>query len=213
MEKEPKKLPVYVTPEHFAAIYAACDQAKLPADLPGVQPGDWWRALLVMGYMTGWRISELLALRREDLDFESGEAVTRAEDNKGKRDERVKLHPVVIEHLRRVRTFAPVVLPWNYNRRTLHSAFMRLQVAAKIELPCHADHEHTAYCSVYGFHDLRRAFATLNADKLTADALQALMRHKSYQTTQRYIALARQMDEAVKALHVPEVLKGKTGAG
>ncbi len=46
----------------------------------------------------------------------------------------------------------------------------------------------------------------MNADKLTPDALQALMRHKSYQTTQVYINMARPMDKAVAALHVPEVL-------
>jgi hypothetical protein len=33
------------------------------------------------------------------------------------------------------------------------------------------------------------------------------MRHKSYQTTQVYINMARQMDKAVEVLHVPEVLK------
>jgi integrase len=60
---------------------------------------------------------------------------------------------------------------------------------------------------VYGFHDLRRAFATMNADKLTADALQALLRHKSCAMTQVYMNMARQMDEAVAALHVPDVLK------
>ena len=47
----------------------------------------------------------------------------------------------------------------------------------------------------------------MNADKLTGDALQKLMRHKSYTTTQKYINLARQMDTAVASLHVPEVLK------
>ena len=66
---------------------------------------------------------------------------------------------------------------------------------------------HTRFCFVYGFHDLRRAFATMNADRLTPDALQALMRHKSYQTTQVYINLARQLDAAVENLHVPEVLQ------
>ncbi len=35
------------------------------------------------------------------------------------------------------------------------------------------------------------------------------MRHKSYQTTQRYINMARQIDEAVEALHVLDVLKIK----
>jgi hypothetical protein len=46
----------------------------------------------------------------------------------------------------------------------------------------------------------------MNADKLTLDALQTLMRHKSYQTTQVYINMARQMDKAVASLHVPEIL-------
>ena len=52
-----------------------------------------------------------------------------------------------------------------------------------------------------------RMFATMNADRLTGDALQALMRHKSYQTTQRYINMTRQLDQAVQGLHVPEVLR------
>jgi hypothetical protein len=51
----------------------------------------------------------------------------------------------------------------------------------------------------------------MNADKLTPDALQALMRHKSYQTTQVYINLARQMDTAVASLHVPDVLQKGMG--
>jgi integrase len=211
MEKVPKELPTYMTGDHFAQIYGACDQARLPADLP-YPAADWWRALLVMGYMTGWRISDMLGLRRADLDLETGVAVTRAEDNKGKRDERVKLHPVVVEHLMKIAGFDARVFPWNYNYRTLHARFMRLQEGAGIKLPCREQHEHTRYCHVYGFHDLRRAFATMNADKLTPDALQALMRHKSYQTTQVYINMARQMDAAVASLHVPQVLQKKAGS-
>jgi hypothetical protein len=49
---------------------------------------------------------------------------------------------------------------------------------------CRGNHEHTPACHFYGFHDLRRAFATMNAGQLTPDALQALTRHKSYLTTQ-----------------------------
>jgi site-specific recombinase XerD len=47
----------------------------------------------------------------------------------------------------------------------------------------------------------------MNADKLTPDALQALMRHKSYSTTQVYVNMARQMGAAVAGLHVPELLR------
>jgi integrase len=59
----------------------------MPEGLP-YPAADWWRGLIVAGYMTGWRISDLLGLRREDLDLEGGYAVTRFEDNKGKRDDR-----------------------------------------------------------------------------------------------------------------------------
>ncbi len=165
-----------------------------------------------MGYMTGWRISDMLGLRRDDLDLEAGTAITRAEDNKGKRDERVNLHAVVVEHLRKLPGFSPTVFPWNHNVRTLYTEFARIQEAAGIHLPCHKEHEHTRFCHTYGFHDLRRAFATMNADRLSADALQTLMRHKSYQTTQVYINMARQMKAAVESLHVPDVLK-KAGGG
>jgi integrase len=207
MAREAQKLPTYVTGDDFALLYVGCENAQLPADVPNVSPSDWWRALLVTGYMTGWRVNEILSLRRTDLDFENGTAITRAEDNKGRRDERVVLHPVVLEHLKKLAGFDPLLFPWRNHQRMLWTEFARIQEAAGIHLPCEDDHQHTRYCHVYGFHDLRRAFATMNADKLTADALQALMRHKSYLTTQKYINMARQMDTAVAALHVPEVLK------
>ena len=89
------------------------------------------------------------------------------------------------------------MFPWNHDQRTPHTKFAEIQEAAGVHLACHGEHEHTRYCHVYGFHDLRRAFATMNADKLTPDALQALMRHKSYQTMQVYINMARQLNAAV----------------
>ena len=47
----------------------------------------------------------------------------------------------------------------------------------------------------------------MNADKLTPDALQHLMQHQDYQTTQRYINMARQMNPAVANLYVPDLSK------
>ena len=208
MEKVVKRLPRYVTPEHFAALYKACDGAKLPRGLP-YPAADWWRALLVFAYMTGWRISDLLGLCREDLDLEGGYAVTRGDDNKAARDEKVKLSAVVVEHMRRLASFEQMAFPWPHHRDTLDIEFDRIQRAAEIHLSCHGRHEHTPSCHTYGFHDLRRAFATMNAARLTPDALQTLMRHKSYETTKVYINMARQIDEAVQSLYVPEVLRRK----
>src|SRR5262249_13927047 len=106
----------------------------------------------------------------------------------------------------------PYVFPWNHNQtKALMTQFARIQEAAGIHLPCSGKHEHTRFCHVYGFHDLRRAFATQNADRMTGDALQSLMRHKSYETTKRYINMARQLDEAVAGLHVPDILRAHLG--
>lgn len=206
MLREPEKEPTYVPREHFAAIYQACDAAKMPRNLP-YPAAAWWRALLTFCYMTGWRISETLAVRRDDVDLDEGYAITRHADNKGKRDERVPLHPVVIDHLNQIPSFEPVMFPWYHSRESLWTEFQRIQEAAGIHLKCHEDHEHTPRCHVYGFHDLRRAFATENADVMSADALQGLMRHKTYLTTKRYISMANRLNRAVENLHVPDVLR------
>ncbi|MEQ8786210.1 MAG: tyrosine-type recombinase/integrase [Pirellulaceae bacterium] len=210
MLKEPTKLPRFITPEHFAKIYKECDKATMPEGLP-YPAGDWWKALLVFCYMTGWRVGEPLALRREDLDLVNGTAITRASDNKGGRDEVAPLHDVVVEHLRSIPSFSALVFPWPHERKKLWEQFGDIQRAAGIKLDCNEQHECTPSCHVYGFHDLRRAFATQNAARLPATTLQALMRHKAFATTQRYINMVRQVDEAVGSLHVPDVLAKSGG--
>jgi len=210
--REPRREVVYMTPEHFSAIYDACDTARMPRGLH-CPPGDWWRALLMTSYMTGWRIGETLNLRRDDVDFEAGIAKLYASETKGRADAKVPLHSVVLDHLKSVMSFADRFFPWPHSRRALWTAFYRIQKAAGIALPCPqaGNHKCTAACHLYGFHSQRYAFATMNAGKLSGDALQALMRHKSYSTTQRYINAARQLDEAVQTLYVPEVGKAASG--
>ena len=64
-----------------------------------------------------------------------------------------------------------------------------------------------------GFHDLRRGFATMNADRLTADVLQAMMHHQNYTTTQRYIALARQLRPSVLNMFTADLTAAATQGG
>jgi len=157
--------------------------------------------------MTGWRIGELLALRWVDVNLEAGTIFTRHADNKGNDDELVRVHPVVVDHLQKIRTADPFVFPWNDNQNQIWAEFARIQSAIGINLVCREDHEHTAACHVYGFHDFRRAFATVNAKRMKPEALQKLMRHQSYRTTLGYINLAEQIDEAVANLRVPEIFQ------
>ena len=208
MQREPGHIKRHVIAEHFGLIYGACDAATLPTGQP-FAPGDWWRAMLVFLYMTGWRISEPLALRRDDLDLDLGTAITRAEDNKGEQDALVPLHPVIVEHLRQIASFDPLAFPWDHDDRSLWTQFDRIQDAAGIHLTCPraGKHECTAACHRYSFHDLRRAFASENALSLGPQVLQKLMRHKSFKTTQGYVNLAGKLNESVATLKVPAVLR------
>lgn len=197
--KEPKKLPTWVPPDHLARLYQACGEdgvADRPAGLP-YPVAEWWRGLLVFCYMTGWRIGSVLALRRDDVDLDAGTAVSDAGDNKGARDQNVALPPLVVEHLRRLPSFGPTFFPWPHDRRQLYDVFEAVQAAAGVKPARNKER--------YGFHDLRRAFATLNAGRLSADVLQALMQHRCYSTTQRYIDVARQMNPAAHDVFVPDL--------
>jgi integrase len=104
-------------------------------------------------------------LEWDDVNLETGMAITRASNNKGKRDEIVRLHPTVIQHIEPLRTFHPNVFPWERTQMAMDREFHRIQNEAGIHLPCIIQREHdcTPTCHLYGFHDERRAFATMNA--------------------------------------------------
>jgi len=216
-QREPHKIPRYVEPAHFGAIFKACSVARFPANLPDITAPEWWQALLTLLYLTGWRIGDARAFKREDVDIEKRTALTKAEDNKGKRDFNTPLHPKVLARL------MPLILAskdgepifkWTNNDRTLYVQFRKIQQAAweglhreaGREPPRDAKGKVRPAWAFYGFHDLRRAFATENGGRLGGDLLQEVMRHRSYSTTQRYLNLSKRLDDSVNKLTVPEVL-------
>lgn len=195
--KVAEKLPTFVPPEHFAKLYQACESARLPGDVANILPADWWRGLLMLAYLTGWRIGALLSLKWGDVNLDEGTALSQADDNKGKRDALVPLHGVAIEHLRKLSgSFDSHVFPWNHSRRRLYDEFYRLQSTAGVK-PSGKDW--------YGWHDLRRAFATLNAQGLDLFTLQRLMQHKNLETTKLYVNMANRLKPAVAGLYIPDV--------
>ena len=196
-EREPKHLPAFLEPECFAKLYQACAEATKPAGQP-YPPADWWRGLLTTLMLTGWRVGAVLELQRADVDFERGTALTRAEDTKGKRDQRVPVHPVVLDHWRRLPGFSPELFPWPYHPRTLWVAFHKLREAAGVPR--------------LAFHSIKKAFCTLNAPLIDPSALGFLAQHQSRTTTDKhYINPAAKIQEAVSRLFVPDVLKTGTG--
>ena len=211
-ERESELIGPVISPEHFEVIYNACDVATKPERL-AFEPAVWWRALLVFAICTGWRVSEILALRRDNLDSATGAIKTRAGDNKGHRDDLDYLPEIALQHLQLLIGFHPVVFFWPHAREELWQEFHKIQRVGGIHLSCSRDsnHECTPSCHLYGFHALRRAYATLNADRMPAPVLQKKMRHRSFTTTLRYIQLADKMKKTSEVVYVPEFLSARQG--
>jgi len=210
MVKAPYRIKRYVTPEHFAAMFAAAEKMTAPV-VPNTTACDYWRALISFAFVTGWRINEILNIRRDDVNFESGQIVARWDDSKGKRDELIYVPQSLLDLLKPVwQNFSERPLEWTKSRRTIYDPFRKLQTLAGINLHCEESHEHTAACHVYGFHDFRRGFATNNASTLSPAQLQRLMKHSDFSTTQRYINYAKVMTERPNVF-VPEVLNQNSG--
>ena len=133
--REEQRIGRVITPEHFDAIFRACDHATLPV-LPNRTAGDFWRALLVFAITTGWRIEEILSLRRDDLDLTTGAILTRAADNKGSRDDMDHLPLEVLEIVKAGIGFESRAFPWVKDERKLWHTFHAIQEAAGIELTC-----------------------------------------------------------------------------
>src|SRR3954462_4441406 len=83
--KQPKTLPVVLSPAEVARFFEA---------IPGLKH----RALLMTAYAAGLRVSEVVALRVDDID--SQRMVIRVRQAKGRKDRYVMLSPRLLELLR-----------------------------------------------------------------------------------------------------------------
>jgi integrase/recombinase XerD len=83
--REPRKLPVVLSPEEVARLLAAAVNIK-------------YRAALSLAYATGLRVSEVVSLKVTDID--SKRMVVRVEQGKGSKDRYVMLSPYLLRLLR-----------------------------------------------------------------------------------------------------------------
>ena len=83
--REPRKLPVVLSPEEVARLLDAA-------------PGLKYKAALSVAYGAGLRVSEVVSLKVSDIDSER--MVIRVEQGKGRKDRYVMLSPHLLELLR-----------------------------------------------------------------------------------------------------------------
>jgi site-specific recombinase XerD len=189
--REPRKLPVVLSPEEVARLLDAA-------------PGLKYRAALSVAYGAGLRASEVVSLKLSDIDSER--MVIRVEQGKGRKDRYAMLSEPLLHLLRawwlaaRVRGVMlahgsggggwlfPGQNPVNpLTTRQLRRAFDGAKAAAGIDKPV---------C----LHTLRHCFAThLLEQKVDIRVIQVLLGHKKLDTTARYSQVASTTLRAVKS--------------
>lgn len=202
-----------VTLGHFSMLYEHAGAAQRPAyDGQLYSTEQFWRSVLLFAFTTGWRRSQIFTLKWSDVNLNTGEivAIGLHEGNKGGRNEHFFLPDATLAHIKALWHPGDHVFWWTQDARGLYEEFERIQDAAGIDLPCvdYRQHQCSRACHRYGFHCVRRGFATENESKMTPRELQVMMQHKDFSTTLKYIEDAnrdRRKQEVAARVTVPAV--------
>lgn len=196
-----------ITAEEFDRMLAACDK---------VRPNDAgkWKSFLQGLWLSGLRLGEALELSWDweaplsvDLTGKYPSLMISAEAEKGFKDRRLPITPDFSEYLEL----------WPGNQRegrvfAVAASGLRLDTVSKIicaigeKAGVVVNKSQEKFASA---HDLRRAFGTRWAAKVTPAILRELMRHASIETTLGYYveqnadAVAAQIWDIINPTHLP----------
>jgi integrase/recombinase XerD len=184
--RQPRRLPVILSPEEVARVLDAA-------------PGLKAKAALSLAYGAGLRASEVVSLKVSDID--SDRQVIRIEQGKGRKDRYAMLSEPLLELLRawwRAGRDRGMMLPGSWlfpgqnpvnplTTRQLNRIFHAAKAAAEID-------------KRVSLHTLRHCFAThLLEQKVDIRVIQVLLGHKKLDTTAHYSQVANTTLKAVKS--------------
>jgi len=178
--REPRKLPVVLSPEEVARFLEAA-------------PGLKYRAALSVAYGAGLRANEVVSLKISDID--STRLVIRVEQGKGRKDRYVMLSPPLLELLRAYwKTARPQ--GWLFPGRDRVTPLSTRQ----LNRACHFAAQAAGIDKRVSLHTLRHSFAThLLEQKVDIRVIQVLLGHKKIDTTALYSQVATRTIREVKS--------------
>jgi integrase/recombinase XerD len=175
--REPRRLPVVLSPEEVGRLLASATNIK-------------HKAVLSLAYATGLRASEVVSLKLTDIDRER--MVIRVEQGKGKKDRYVMLSPNLLELLRdwwraaRKKGWMYPGQSWLFpGYRGQHTSARQLHRIVRLAAG------RAGITKRVGVHTLRHSFAThLLEQKTDIRVIQVLLGHKKLDTTALYTRVA-----------------------
>jgi integrase/recombinase XerD len=169
--REPRKLPVVLSPEEVVRLLDAASSLK-------------YQAALSVAYGAGLRVSEVVALKIGDID--SKRMVIRVEQGKGRKDRYVMLSPHLLELLR---TWWRAARPqgWLFPGRNP----VQPMTTRQLNRACHAAADMAQIGKPVSMHTLRHSFAThLLEQNIDIRVIQVLLGHAKLDTTALYTRVA-----------------------
>jgi site-specific recombinase XerD len=169
--REPRKLPVVLSPEEVARFLDAAPSLK-------------YKAALSVAYGAGLRVSEVVALKVSDID--SKRMIIRVEQGKGRKDRYVMLSPHLLELLR---AWYRLARPqgWLFPGRDP----VQPMTTRQLNRACHATAQMAEIGKPVSMHTLRHSFAThLLEQNIDIRVIQVLLGHAKLDTTALYTRVA-----------------------
>src|SRR5712664_1897789 len=169
--REPRRLPVVLSPDEVARLLDAA-------------PGLKYKAALSVAYGAGLRASEVISLKGSDID--SARMVNRVEQGKGRKDRYVMLSEHLLQLLR---AWWKAARPqgWLFPGRDPVQPLTTRQ----LNRACHAPAQMAEIEKPVSLHTLRHSFAThLLEQKTDIRVIQVLLGHKKLDTTALYTRVA-----------------------
>ena len=151
------------------------------------------KLILMMYYTCGLRLSELLNLKVQDIDF--NEKILWVRDGKGGKDRMTIISDEVLEILKKKLSgfdrknliFENLKLKKPYSQRNIQYIIEKARVKSELNKDCH-------------IHTLRHSFAThLLEDKVDIRFIQELLGHSDLSTTQIYTKVSKSELKKIKA--------------
>lgn len=176
--REPRKIPVILSPEEIARLLEAA-------------PGPKYKAALSAAYSAGLRVSEVVALKVSDIDSER--MLLRIEQGKGRKDRFAMLSPLLLEFLRDWYCIArPAVWLFPGRDRLLPMTTRQFNRAVHVAAGVAEINKRVTP------HTLRHSFAThLLEQKVDVRLIQVLLGHAKIDTTALYAQVATNVIRAV----------------
>lgn len=176
--REPRKIPVILSPEEMARLLEAA-------------PGPKYKAAMSAGYSAGLRVSEVVALKVTDVD--SKRMLLRIEQGKGRKDRFAMLSPRLLDFLR----------DWYCIARPAVFLFpgrdpMQPMTARQFTRAVHMAASIAEVNKRVTPHTLRHSFAThLLEQNVDIRLIQVLLGHAKLETTALYAQVATNVIRAV----------------